>query len=81
MVALATIVFANALLHAGATLLTSSYSPGVISGSLLWLPLGASVLVRGFRVLPMRTAMYGLGLGVAVHAFVPLFALALSRML
>src|ERR671912_2575885 len=35
------VVFVNALAHVGASALTRSYSPGLVSGTLLWLPLGA----------------------------------------
>jgi len=37
-VALATVVTINATLHLGGTVLNASYSPGLITGVLLWLP-------------------------------------------
>jgi len=81
-VALATIVTINATLHAGGALLTASYSPGLVSGVLFWLPLGVVALVRGHRVLSERSFRSGVLIGVVAHLLVPLvgvgFALALG---
>jgi hypothetical protein len=74
-VALATIVTINATLHLGGALLTVSYSPGIVSGVVLWLPLGVSALVRGFRVLPERGLRSGVYMGVIAHLLVPLVGL------
>ena len=46
--ALPAIIVANALSHLAGTLVTGSYSPGTVSGLVLWLPLGGAVLYRGF---------------------------------
>ena len=81
-VALATIVTINATLHAGGSLLTASYSPGVVSGVLLWFPLGIMALVRGHRVLPERSFRSSVFIGLVAHVLVPLigvgFILALG---
>jgi hypothetical protein len=76
-VVLATIIIINAVLHGGGTLLTRSYSPGLISGALLWLPLGVFSLVRGKRVLVSSAFRTAVALGVAIHALVPLVGLGL----
>ena len=81
-VALATIVTINATLHAGGAVLTASYSPGLVTGVLLWLPLGVVALVRGHRVLSERNFRSGVLTGVVAHVLVPLvgvgFLLALG---
>jgi hypothetical protein len=74
-VALGTIVTINATLHLGGALLTASYSPGLASGLLLWLPLGASAIARGLRVLPKQGFRSGVFMGVVAHALVPLVGL------
>jgi hypothetical protein len=81
-VVIATVVTVNATLHVGGSLLTASYSPGVVSGVLLWLPLGVMALVRGHRVLPERSFRSGVLIGLVAHVLVPLvgvgFILALG---
>ena len=77
-VALATVVTINAAVHAGGTLLAASYSPGLVSAVLLWLPLGVMTLVRGHRVLAARSFRSGVLIGVVAHAFVPLIAMGFA---
>ena len=81
-VAVATVVTINATLHLGGTVLTASYSPGLITGVLLWLPLGVVALVRGHRLLSEHAFRSGVLAGVAAHVLVPLvgvgFVLALG---
>ena len=80
-VVLATIVTINAALHGGGAVLTCRYSPGLISGALLWLPLGALSLVRGKRGLVPSAFRRAVALGVGVHVLVPLVALGLVLVL
>jgi len=81
-VALATAVTINAALHVGGALFTASYSPGLFSGVLLWLPLGVAALARSRRALPERSFRFGVLVGVLMHLLVPLvgtgFILALG---
>ena len=66
-----TIVLVNGVLHLLGSLATASYSPGVVSGSLLYLPLGALALREG------RTGeRFGgaVALGLALHALVAVIA-------
>lgn len=69
-VTLATIVVINGLAHAVASVVTRTYSPGVVSGTIVWLPLGAVTLRRGARELPRRAIAGGIALGVLAHAVV-----------
>lgn len=80
-VVLATIVIINVALHGSGALLTRRYSPGLISGALLWLPLGALSLVRGKRVLLPSAFRTAVALGFGIHLLVPLVALGLVLVL
>src|SRR5262249_4633850 len=42
-------VFCNAWFHAAATVLTRTYCPGVITGTLIYLPLSAVLVLLGLR--------------------------------
>ena len=68
------VVFVNALAHVGASAVTRSYSPGLVSGALLWLPLGAWVLSSGRRNLSRRDFGVGLAVGLLMHAAVTLLS-------
>lgn len=72
--ALGTIVAVNGSLHLVASLLTGSYSPGVVTGLVLWLPLGVHALRRAWRDLPGADFATGVLVGLAAHAAVSLVA-------
>jgi hypothetical protein len=75
LVALATMVLTNAVLHVGASLVTAGYSPGTVTGALLWIPLGVTLLVKLQREVSHAELAIGIGAGVAIHAMVVLAAL------
>jgi hypothetical protein len=60
----------NALSHLAASLYTVSYSPGLFSGLLLWLPLGALALVYLKPTLTRRARRAGLLVGLLIHCVV-----------
>jgi hypothetical protein len=60
----------NALSHLAASLYTGSYSPGLLSGLLLWLPLGTLALLRFRKTLSRRGRRAGLLVGLSMHAVV-----------
>ncbi|HEX9667955.1 MAG TPA: HXXEE domain-containing protein [Thermoanaerobaculia bacterium] len=70
------IVLVNGVLHALGSLATGSYSPGVVTGVLLYLPLGAYGLVVGRRRLPPRTFALAVLAGILVHVLVAVIAFA-----
>lgn len=72
--ALGTIVAVNGSLHGLASLLTGSYSPGVVTGLLLWLPLGVHALRRAWRERQGADFATGVAVGLAAHAAVSLVA-------
>lgn len=74
--ALGTIVAVNGLGHLGGCLITRHYSPGTVSGLLVWLPLGLYALIESHRVLAPGPFLTGVVAGIVAHAAV--FAVALA---
>lgn len=66
--ALATAVMVNGSLHVILGALTRSYSPGAVSGLLLWVPLGALTLHACRSALPRTTFWTGVLAGLALQA-------------
>jgi hypothetical protein len=67
---LATATAANGTAHLVASAVTRTYSPGVLSGTALWLPLGLVTLVRGYRAFSRGVFWGGVVLGLALQALV-----------
>lgn len=72
----ATVVLINAGLHALGSLATATYSPGLLTGLLLYLPLGLAALAHGRRVVPPRAFQLAVLLGVIIHSLVAVIAFA-----
>jgi hypothetical protein len=72
--AFATAVVINAVLHLLGTLATASYSPGLVTGLLLFLPVGSAALLDGRRRLAPATFGGAVFVGVLIHATVLLVA-------
>ena len=79
LVSFGTVVLINGLAHVVASIVTTSYSPGLISGSLFFLPLGVITLRGASKKLNRRTFSAGLGVGVLLHMTVVLLAFVLAR--
>ena len=75
----ATVVLLNGLSHLTASLLTASYSPGLVSGLILWAPLGAVTLARLRGRLTRRSFWSGVTVGILMHAAVALLAFGAGR--
>ena len=73
---LATATTVNGSAHLIMSIVTRTYSPGVISGTMLWLPLGIVTLQRGYRGFPRGVFWGGVAVGLALHAIVVLIARA-----
>lgn len=71
-----TVVVVNALLHALGSLATSTYSPGLVTGLFLYLPIGTYALVSGRRQLPERDFALAVFGGILIHALVAAIAFA-----
>jgi len=69
---LATVIAVNGAAHVIGSLATRSYSPGVVTGACLWLPLGLAVLRSAWSSQPRDRFAHGVALGFAAHAVVSL---------
>ena len=76
-VSVATILLVNGLLHVLGTLYTGTYSPGLVTSVILYLPLGQLALLRAWHQAASRQVAAGIFTGVALHALVSLLAFAL----
>lgn len=73
---LGAIVLINGLAHTIGSLVTWSYSPGLVTGLFLWVPLGVAALRRAHGELGRGWLWSGIGAGVGVHALVSSVVLA-----
>ena len=78
-VAIASLVSLNAMLHLSGTILTRTYSPGLISGIVLYVPLGMLTLMRAWQQQSIGRFWAGVGAGVLFHGVVSLVALIAAR--
>lgn len=72
--ALATIFLINGFSHLIATVMHHQYSPGLISGLLLWIPFSSWILFVEHRRTTNRTFYGGVITGAAIHGVVTLFS-------
>jgi hypothetical protein len=79
LVSFGTVVLINGTVHAIASVFTTSYSPGLISGLLLFIPLGTITLLRAKKRVTGRIFRAGVIIGVAMHAIVVLLAFGFAR--
>lgn len=75
-VALATVVLVNGSAHAISSILSRSWSPGVVSGVMLWIPLGVLVWRWANVHVRLQTRVAGAIVGLMLHALVTFSALA-----
>ena len=80
LVGFGTVVLINGTVHVVASIVTSSYSPGLISGLLLFIPLGLITLLRARRKVNPRTFRAGVVVGTLMHAVVVLLAFGFARL-
>ncbi len=76
---LGTVVLINGTGHLVASLLTWSYSPGLVTGTLLWIPLGLRIIRDSRLRWPPAGVRAGILLGAGLHVLVPLSAWLASR--
>ena len=75
MVSFAAAIAFNGSAHTLASLLTLSYSPGLVTGLLLWLPLGGYTLWRAQAALTRRAYWGAVIWGLVLHGSITLAAL------
>lgn len=64
----------NGALHILGSVATTAYSPGTVSGGLVYLPLGLVTLLRGKRAVAPGAFLAALLVGVVLHAVVAVVA-------
>lgn len=69
-VAVATVALVNTLVHAAGAALTGSYSPGLISAVVFYVPLGSLAIVRALDHAPPVQVARGVIAGLIIHAIV-----------
>jgi hypothetical protein len=74
-ISLATVLFLNGFVHFFSSIFSLSYSPGTISGLLLYLPMGFFLFKKVEPPLRPQERNTGLMIGVLVHIGVALLAL------
>ena len=77
-IASASILFINAFAHVLGSVVTRSYSPGLISGVVLYLPVAGLVLLRASSQAQRGAFGRGLAVGAALHAAVFIVAYAVA---
>ena len=71
-VVLGTTVLVNGLTHTVQTLYHGEYVPGLVTGLLIWLPLGVMTLVRFKRSLSAQRYVLAIALGIGINVLVEL---------
>ena len=74
-IAMAMAVLGNAAAHVAASAVTWTYSPGLVTGALVWLPLGAWRLRTAYRISGSRGRTAGVLVGTGA-VLVPLVVMA-----
>jgi hypothetical protein len=64
----------NGVVHVLGSILTRSYSPGAVTGVLLYLPVAGRALARGRAHLSPRAFRAAIAIGVALHGVVAILA-------
>jgi hypothetical protein len=75
LVCLGTVVLINGLSHTVSSLTMSEYNPGLITGLLLFIPLGFITLIRLMTRMNVRRYCLAVSVGTAIHGVVSLLAL------
>lgn len=75
-IAIATVLLVNGLAHLLGSLAFSSYSPGLITGVVFYLPLAQLTLIRAWHQTAPPFFWRGVAAGLASHAVVVIVALA-----
>lgn len=78
---IAAIVLANALVHGARSLSGRTYTPGLITAILLWLPLGAGWLFSAWNVMPGGRFLFAVMIGVSISLLVEIIAMRGGRLL
>lgn len=75
LVCLGTIFFINAVSHIAYSVVTAEYNPGLITGLLIFMPLGVLTLVRLRAKMSTRRYLIAMTVGIVIHGIVTFLAL------
>lgn len=79
LVILGIFVLINGISHTLTVALKAQYNPGVVTGLLLWVPLGALTLSRMKGTMIWQRYWAGIAIGIAIHAVVSILARGIGR--
>lgn len=65
-----TVAFINGFWHLVVSIWTGTYSPGTISGTLIWIPFGAATLYKAWRHATRRAIGSGVLVGIVIHVLI-----------
>ena len=74
-VCLGTIMFINAVAHTVSTVVMAEYNPGLITGLLIFMPLGVLALLGLKARMSTRRYLTAMAVGIATHGVITLLAL------
>ena len=69
--------FINGIIHPLAGLLTATFSPGTITGVIIYLPFGLLVFIKIFPLLNEEQRMFSVILAIVLHILVSVVALSI----
>jgi len=72
---LASIISINTLLHTIGSITTRSYSPGLVSALLLWMPLAVWAFYNENRFVSKRNKIVAISIGIGAHIIISILAL------
>ena len=78
-ITIATVFLINTVSHVAGSLLTRSYSPGLFSAVVLYVPLGSLTMIRAADQASRATLTRGVIAGAAIHALVFVVAFGATR--
>lgn len=67
-VTIATIALVNTAAHIAGAILVRGYAPGLVSAVILYVPLGALIMIRAFDQAPRAQLFRGIAAGLLLHA-------------
>ena len=73
-VVLGSLFFLNGLIHLSASVLTATYSPGTVSGVILYIPLGVLIFKKILPLLPEEQRPMSIVTGIIVHIIISFIA-------
>ena len=76
-VALGSLFFLNGLIHLLASILTVTYSPGTISGIILYIPLGVLIFRKILPLLPEQQRSMSIATGIITHIIISIIAFSI----